>query len=238
MMKTVVDKASSRGHFNHGWLKTYHTFSFANYYNPSRVHFGAVRVLNDDSIDPSMGFDTHPHKNMEVVSIPLQGYLKHGDSVENSETITPGDIQVMSTGKGIYHSEFNGSKTEQLELLQIWVLPKVENTEPKYSSYDIRPLLKKNELALIISPDGETPAALKQDAWFSMGSFDAGKEFDYEIHQAGNGAYLFVIEGEIEIAGQHFSRRDGIGIWDTKEFKVKVNQETTLLLMDVPMDSK
>ena len=148
-MKKVIDRASSRGYFNHGWLKTHHTFSFANYYNPERIHFGALRVLNDDSVDPSMGFDTHPHKNMEVISIPLKGYLKHGDSVQNTKTITPGDIQVMSTGSGIYHSEYNGSDKEQLEFLQIWVFPRVENTKPEYNNFDIRPLLKPNELALI-----------------------------------------------------------------------------------------
>ena len=151
-MKKVIDRASSRGYFNHGWLKTHHTFSFANYYNPERIHFGALRVLNDDSVDPSMGFDTHPHKNMEVISIPLKGYLKHGDSVQNTKTITPGDIQVMSTGSGIYHSEYNGSDKEQLEFLQIWVFPRVENTKPEYNNFDIRPLLKPNELALILSP--------------------------------------------------------------------------------------
>ena len=139
-MKKVIDRASSRGYFNHGWLKTHHTFSFANYYNPERIHFGALRVLNDDSVDPSMGFDTHPHKNMEVISIPLKGYLKHGDSVQNTKTITPGDIQVMSTGSGIYHSEYNGSDKEQLEFLQIWVFPRVENTKPEYNNFDIRPL--------------------------------------------------------------------------------------------------
>ena len=136
-MKTVVDKASSRGYFNHGWLKTHHTFSFANYYNPSRMHFGVLRVLNDDSVDPEMGFDTHPHQNMEVISIPLKGYLRHGDSVKNTRTITPGDIQVMSTGKGIFHSEYNGSDKEQLEFLQIWVFPRIENTEPEYNNFHI-----------------------------------------------------------------------------------------------------
>lgn len=164
-MKKVIDRASSRGYFNHGWLKTHHTFSFANYYNPERIHFGALRVLNDDSVDPSMGFDTHPHKNMEVISIPLKGYLKHGDSVQNTKTITPGDIQVMSTGSGIYHSEYNGSDKEQLEFLQIWVFPRVENTKPEYNNFDIRPLLKPNELVLILSPNGKTPASIKQDAW-------------------------------------------------------------------------
>lgn len=137
-------------------------------------------MLNDDSVDPSMGFDTHPHKNMEVISIPLKGYLRHGDSVQNTKTITPGDIQVMSTGSGIFHSEYNGSDKEQLEFLQIWVFPRVENTKPEYNNFDIRPLLKKNKLAVIISPNGETPASIKQDAWFSMGSFDAGQTIDYQ----------------------------------------------------------
>lgn len=234
-MKTIIDRASSRGYFNHGWLKTYHTFSFADYYNPARMHFGALRVLNDDVIDPSMGFDTHPHKNMEVISIPLKGYLRHGDSIKNTRTITPGDIQVMSTGKGIYHSEYNGSDKEQAELLQIWVFPNELNTEPEYNDYDIRKLLKKNHLALFISPDGKAPASIRQDAWFSMGSFDAGQELEYKLHKDGNGVYMFVIEGEVETDGITLSRRDGIGISETKEFKVKVIKEATLLLMEVPM---
>ena len=140
-MKTVIDKANTRGYFNHGWLKTYHTFSFADYYNPRRIHFGALRVLNDDTVAPGEGFGMHPHKNMEVVSIPLQGYLRHGDSVQNESTIAPGEIQVMSTGTGIYHSEYNASKTEDAKFLQIWIIPNVEGTKPEYHNYDIRPLL-------------------------------------------------------------------------------------------------
>lgn len=234
-MKKVIDRASSRGYFNHGWLKTYHTFSFANYYNPERVQFGALRVLNDDSVDPSMGFDTHPHKNMEVISIPLKGYLRHGDSVQNTKTITPGDIQVMSTGRGIYHSEYNDSNTEQLEFLQIWVFPREENTTPEYNNYDIRPLLKTNELSLILSPEGETPAAIKQDAWFSMGTFDVDKTIDYRMHMEGNGAYIFVLEGEITAGEERLGRRDGIGIWDTMGFPIHATKGTQLLLMEVPM---
>ena len=234
-MKKVIDRASSRGYFNHSWLKTYHTFSFANYYNPERIHFGALRVLNDDSVDPSMGFDTHPHKNMEVISIPLKGYLKHGDSVQNTKTITPGDIQVMSTGSGIYHNEFNGSDKEQLEFLQIWVIPKIENTKPEYNNFDIRPLLKTNELSLIISPDGKTPVSIKQDAWFSMGNFDTDKIIEYKMHQEGNGVYIFVIEGEMSVAEERLTRRDGIGIWDTKGFPIHVTKGTQLLVIEVPM---
>ena len=234
-MKKVIDRASSRGYFNHGWLKNHHTFSFANYYNPERIHFGALRVLNDDSVDPSMGFDTHPHKNMEVISIPLKGYLRHGDSVQNTKTITPGDIQVMSTGSGIYHSEYNDSKEKQLEFLQIWVFPRIENTKPEYNNFDIRPLLKPNELSLIISPNGKTPASIKQDAWFSMGDFDTERTIEYCMHQEGNGAYLFVIEGEISVADEHLAKRDGIGIWDTKSFSIRATKGTKLLVMEVPM---
>lgn len=234
-MKKVIDRASSRGYFNHSWLKTYHTFSFAHYYNPERIHFGALRVLNDDSVDPSMGFDTHPHKNMEVISIPLKGYLKHGDSVQNTKTITPGDIQVMSTGSGIYHSEFNGSNKEQLEFLQIWVIPQIENTKPEYNNFDIRPLLKTNELSLIISPDGKTPVSIKQDAWFSLGNFDTDKIIEYKMHQEGNGVYIFGIEGEMSVAEERLTRRDGIGIWDTKGFPIHVTKGTQLLVIEVPM---
>ena len=170
-MKFIVDKAETRGYFDHGWLKTFHTFSFADYYNPQRVHFGALRVLNDDTVAPGKGFGMHPHNNMEVVSIPLQGYLRHGDSVKNESTITPGEIQVMSTGAGMFHSEYNASMSEVLKFLQIWIVPKVKNTKPEYHNYDIRPLLKHNELCTFISPEGgKAPAHLLQDAWFSTGT--------------------------------------------------------------------
>lgn len=234
-MKTIVDKADSRGFFDHVWLKTHHTFSFADYYNHDRIHFGALRVLNDDVIAPGKGFDMHPHKNMEVISIPLKGYLTHGDSNENVSTITPGDIQVMSTGRGIFHSEYNGSKTEDLHLLQIWVFPRVENTPPEYNNYDVRSVLKRNHLGYIIAPDGTAPASILQDAWFSMGTFDAGQTIGYKMHKEDNGVYMFIIEGEVNVVGEHLSPRDGIGIWDTKEFQVNVEKETQLLLMEVPM---
>ena len=191
-MKTIIDRATSRGYFNHGWLKTYHTFSFANYYNPRRIHFGALRVLNDDRISPGEGFDMHPHKNMEVVSIPLKGYLKHGDSIENQSIITPGEIQVMSTGKGIYHSEYNGSNEKDLELLQIWIIPDKEETEPEYHNYNILPLMKHNELVTFISPNGNTPAHLLQDAWFSMGTLSANHKVSYHLHKPHTGVYFFI----------------------------------------------
>lgn len=232
----VVDKANSRGYANHGWLKTYHTFSFANYYNPKRVHFGMLRVLNDDTVAPGEGFDTHPHKNMEVISIPLNGYLRHGDSIQNSKVITPGDIQVMSAGTGILHSEFNDSDEQQLEFLQIWVFPREENTVPKYNNYDVRSLLKKNELSLILSPDGETPAAINQDAWFSLGTLDAGQIKEYKLHKKGNGVYLFVIEGEVEVNNTVLSKRDGAGFSETDAITIEVLKEAKVLLMEVPMN--
>ena len=215
-MKMVVDKANSRGYANHGWLKTYHTFSFANYYNPKRVHFGMLRVLNDDTVAPSEGFDTHPHKNMEVISIPLNGYLRHGDSIQNSETITPGDIQVMSAGTGIFHSEFNDSAEQQLEFLQIWVFPREENTKPK--------------------PDGETPAAINQDAWFSIGELDAGQIKEYKLHKKSTGVYLFVIEGEVEVNNTVLSKRDGAGFYETDSITIEVLKDSRILLMEVPMN--
>ena len=203
-MKTVIDKANTRGYFNHGWLKTYHTFSFADYYNPRRIHFDALRVLNDDTVAPGEGFGMHPHKNMEVVSIPLQGYLRHGDSVQNESTIAPGEIQVMSTGTGIYHSEYNASKTEDAKFLQIWIIPNVEGTK-------------------------------LQDAWFSMGTLDAGQSVTYRMHKPRTGVYIFIIEGEINVAGENLSRRDGIGIWDIESVTIEAKSEAQILAIEVAM---
>ena len=215
-MRVVVDKAQSRGYANHGWLKTHHTFSFANYYNPERVHFGMLRVLNDDSVAPGEGFDMHPHKNMEVISIPLKGYLRHGDSIKNSEVITPGDIQVMSAGTGIVHSEFNDSGNEQLEFL--------------------RPVTsEKNKLSLIIAPDGSAPASINQDAWFSLGNLDAGQVKEYKLHSKNNGVYLFVIDGEVEVSNTILSKRDGAGFWETDGITIEVLKHAKVLLIEVPM---
>lgn len=234
-MKIVVDRAGSRGYANHGWLKTYHTFSFANYYNPKRMHFGMLRVLNDDSVAPGEGFDMHPHQNMEVVSIPLKGYLRHGDNIQNSEVITPGDIQVMSAGTGIVHSEFNDSREEWLEFLQIWVFPRKENLPPRYQSYDIRSTQEKNKLSLIISPDKDAPASIEQDAWFSLGRIEAGQVKEYTLHKPGNGVYLFVIEGEVEVNNTALSKRDGAGFWETENLTLEVLKDSFLLLIEIPM---
>ena len=234
-MKKVIDKSDSRGHSLYDWLDSHHTFSFDEYYNPRRMNFGALRVLNDDRVAPGKGFGTHPHKNMEIISIPLKGKLKHGDNHQNSRVITPGDIQTMSAGTGIYHSEMNGSDTEAVEFLQIWVIPNVEETKPEYHNYNIRPLLKRNELATFISPSGNTPAHLLQDTWFSIGTFDAGHSVIYRMHKPRTGVYIFVIEGEINVAGENLSRRDGIGIWDIESVTIEATSETQILAIEVAM---
>lgn len=234
-MKTILHKAATRGHADHGWLDTYHTFSFASYFNPERVHFGALRVLNDDKVAPSEGFGIHPHQNMEVISIPLKGYLRHGDSIENSSVITPGTIQVMSTGTGIYHSEYNDSATEPLEFLQIWVFPKKENTKPKYDNFDIQHAVKRNELSLIVSPEGNAPASILQDAWFSIGKLDKGVKKTYDMHREDTGVYVFVIEGQANVSGTVLSRRDGMGIYDTNSVAIEALEDSEILLIEVPM---
>lgn len=234
-MKTVLDRADSRGYADHGWLKTYHTFSFANYYNPQRIHFGALRVLNDDWVAPGEGFGMHEHRNMEVVSIPLKGYLRHGDNLEHSEVISPGDIQVMSAGTGIYHSEFNDSRSEELEFLQIWVFPAEEDTKPRYKSYDIRKVLKDNRLEYIIAPDGEAPASILQQAWFSLGRIDTGTVLDYKLHFGNTGVYLFIIDGEIKVDGRTLHKRDGMGLWETEKIEIETLKDSELLAIEVPM---
>lgn len=234
-MKTILDRANMRGHADYGWLDTRCTFSFADYYNPSRIHFGALRVLNDDTVSPGMGFDTHPHKNMEVISIPLQGYLRHGDSLEHYEVIMPGHIQVMSAGSGIYHSEYNDSKKEDLKFLQIWVIPQVNNTKPVYKSCDIREVDKKNRFGYIIAPDGTAPTGILQDAWFSLGVLERGKQAGYALHGKNTGVYCFVLEGGIKIGESALCSRDGLGIYETDGFQVEAFKNSKVLLMEVAM---
>lgn len=234
-MKTIIDKASSRGHSQYNWLNSYHTFSFDNYYNPARMGFGALRVLNDDWVASGEGFGTHPHKNMEIVSIPLKGHLKHGDSTKNERVISVGDIQVMSAGTGIFHSEKNSSASDPVEFLQIWIMPKQESTKPLYQDFNISALMKKNELALIVSPDGSTDAKLLQDTWFSIGEIEAGKTVNYKLHQSNNGVYAFIIEGKIQLDNILLSRRDGVGISETDTIELQTLEDTHLLFIEVPM---
>lgn len=234
-MKTIIDRSNKRGHSLYEWLDSYHSFSFGNYYNPEKMGFGALRVLNDDIIAPETGFDTHPHKNMEIVTIPLKGELKHRDSKMNERIITPGDIQVMSAGTGIYHSESNPHGSVNAEILQIWILPHTRNTEPNYNDYNIRELLKPNELTTLVAPDGSAPGTLLQQAWFSMGTFDAGQDFSYSLHNKQNGIYVFVIEGEAQIENTTLNRRDAMGIYDVDQVKIASKKKSHLLVIEVPL---
>lgn len=233
---SVLHKAGTRGHANHGWLDSFHTFSFANYYNPERVHFGVLRVLNDDTVAPGRGFGTHPHDNMEIVSIPLSGDLEHKDSMGTSAVIKEGEIQVMSAGTGVYHSEFNKNDDKEVKFLQIWVFPNKRNVTPRYDQIKIGELVKNNEFSQILSPNKDDQGVwIHQDAWFQMGQFDKETSTDYKIKKSGNGVYAFVLEGGAEIEGQELNKRDGMGIWDTDSVKIKASAGAKILLMDVPM---
>lgn len=235
-MKTVIHKADTRGHANHGWLDSHHSFSFANYRNPERMNFGVLRVLNDDRVMAGHGFGTHPHDNMEIISIPLEGDLEHKDSMGNVAVIREGDVQVLSAGTGITHSEYNKNKDKEVKFLQIWVFPKERNLTPRYDQISIRDIKKENQFYQVLSPKKEDQGVwINQDAWFHLGDFTKGTSEDYIIKKEGNGLYAFVLEGDVEIEGQLLNRRDGMGIWDTKTVKVKANEDARILLMEVPM---
>ena len=236
MSKSILHKADTRGHANHGWLDSKHTFSFANYYNPERMHFGVLRVLNDDQVAPGMGFGTHPHENMEIISIPLEGDLEHKDSMGNVAVIRHGDIQVLSAGTGITHSEYNKNKDKEVKFLQIWIFPNKQNVTPRYSQISLKIEDRHNNFQQIISPNPDDEGAwINQNAWFSMGNFDSGFETTYNLKSSQNGVYIFVLEGEIEVDGQTLTKRDGLGIWDTDSFSLKALSNCDVLLMDVPM---
>lgn len=234
-MKKIFHSASSRGEANHGWLHAKHSFSFANYFNPERIQFGALRVLNDDTVAPGMGFGTHPHDNMEIITIPLEGALEHKDSMDNVGVIEADEIQVMSAGTGVYHSEYNRNKDQAVSLLQIWVFPNEQNVKPRYDQKNIKDLKKVNALYPVVTPDPEAPGMwIHQDAWFHMGDFDTTTELEYDLHKKGNGVYAFLIEGTADIAGETLQKRDALGVWDTDRFSLKVNPHSRILLIEVP----
>ncbi len=236
-MNTVLHKADTRGHANHGWLDSHHSFSFASYYNPERVHFGVLRVLNDDKVAPGRGFGTHPHDNMEIISIPLEGDLEHKDSMGNSAVIKQGDVQVLSAGTGIYHSEYNKNSDREVKFLQIWVFPREQGVKPRYDQVSIKDLEKQNELYQVLSPNKDDDGVwIHQDAWFHIGTFDQTTEANYEIRKPGNGVYAFVLDDDAEIAGQNLSTRDALGVWDTEKVTLKANSGTRVLFMEVPME--
>ncbi len=235
-MKTVFHPANTRGHADHGWLKSYHTFSFANYYNPERIHFGALRVLNDDTVMAGRGFGRHPHDNMEIVSIPLSGDLEHKDSMGNHAVIRERDVQVMSAGTGIFHSEYNLNKDKEVKFLQIWIFPDRKNVTPRYDQISLREVEKENKFYQILSPNPDDEGVwIYQQAWFHMGKFTESRTVDYPLKNKDNGVYVFVIEGKATAAGQELGKRDGLGISETSSISFDVENGTQLLLMEVSM---
>ncbi|MBN8676320.1 MAG: pirin family protein [Chitinophagales bacterium] len=236
-MKTILHKANTRGHANHGWLDSYHTFSFGGYHNPERVHFGALRVLNDDSVAAGMGFGAHPHDNMEIISIPTSGDLEHQDSMGNKQVIKQGDVQAMSAGTGIRHSEKNKNHDKEVKFFQVWVFPKVKNVEPRYDQQTFADMDKHNQLLTVVSPLGSADGGVQihQDAWFSLGKLDKDFSTSYTLKNSNNGVYAFVIEGDITINGQSLNRRDGLGITETDTLEIKADSHAELLLIEVPV---
>lgn len=236
MANTTVYRADSRGHADHGWLNSYHTFSFAGYYNPERMHFGALRVLNDDFVEGGMGFGAHPHDNMEIISIPLEGALAHKDSMGNNGTIELNEIQVMSAGTGVQHSEFNASKEDPVKFLQIWLFPNKQNVKPRYDQIRIDPNDRKNRFQQVISPNEDDEGTwIHQDAWFHLADLDEGIELDYTKKGEGTGVYLFVLEGRVTVGNEELDRRDAIGVTDVDTIKVKASQSSSILIMEVAM---
>lgn len=232
----VIHKAESRGFAKHGWLDAAHSFSFASYHNRERMHFGALRVLNDDRIAPASGFGTHPHDNMEIVTIPLRGTISHKDSTGTAGEIAAGDVQLMSAGSGIAHSEFNASPTEELNLLQIWIFPNKENTKPSYQQASFSEDGRKNRFQKVVSASGEAGSLkILQNATISLADLEAGKELTYPVSREGNGVYLFVIEGELTVNGEALKTRDAIGLAEVKELKLSASKDTRVVALDVPM---
>ena len=236
-MKTILFKASERGDADHGWLKAKHYFSFAGYYDPEKMHFGLLRVLNDDIVEGGRGFPTHPHDNMEIVTIPFTGALQHKDSTGGQGIIKSGDVQIMSAGTGVRHSEFNASKTEEVNLFQLWVFPKKKNITPRYDQRNFSLDDRINKWQVIVSPN-ETDNALwiNQDARFALTKLEAGKEIIYNNAFKSNGVYLVVINGSVTMNDIKLSKRDALGIYDTDSFKITANEDAELLAVEVPMN--
>jgi redox-sensitive bicupin YhaK (pirin superfamily) len=237
-MQFILHPANERGYANHGWLKANHSFSFAGWYDPDKVNFGALRVLNDDVVAAKMGFSTHPHDNMEIITIPLSGELRHKDSMGNGSVIHAGEVQVMSAGTGVHHSEFNSSQTDELQLFQIWIFPNKKNVEPRYDQirYDLS--ATRDRFVQVVSPNPTDDGTwIHQDAWISLAEVDENTDLNYGIKRNGNGAYIMVIEGSARIAGQELNKRDAIGVWNTDTIDIKTNKKTKLIVIDVPLDN-
>jgi len=235
-MKTEVHTSKSRGHANHGWLNAKHSFSFGQWYNPERIHFGALRVLNDDIVAPGMGFGKHPHDNMEIITIPLKGSLKHEDSMGFSEVVHAGEVQVMSAGTGIYHSEFNASQTEEINLFQLWIFPNQQEVTPRYQQVAYNPAEMKDSFLQLVSPNPEDSGLwIHQTAWIHMIDMSPNTTQTYTLKHPGNGVYLMNIEGEKVIANQPLGLREALGVWETSSVEIQANTQGRLLLIEVPM---
>lgn len=236
-MNYQLFKSETRGGANHGWLNTKHSYSFANYYDPNRVHFGALRVVNDDIISGGMGFGKHPHDNMEIITIPIKGGISHEDSMGNGSVVEAGDIQVMSAGTGIFHSEMNAYENQEGQFFQIWIIPNKMNVEPRYDQISIRDIAKTNELYQILSPNADDQGVwIHQDAWISMGKYTENKQESYQLKSSKNGVFFMVIEGEVEFDNQKLERRDVIEIKDTEEFSFLVSENSHIMLIEVPLN--
>ncbi|MCU7550196.1 pirin family protein [Chitinophagaceae bacterium LB-8] len=236
-MTPSLHKSTTRGHANHGWLDSWHSFSFADYYDPARMNFGALRVLNDDVVAPGMGFGMHPHQNMEIISIPLEGELVHKDNMGTRQVIKQGDVQVMSAGIGITHSEKNMNQDSLVKFLQIWIIPNKQNVLPRYAQKSFSTDELRNKLLAIVAPMGDKESLqIYQDAWLSMGKLDQDIELIYEIKKNGNGVYAFLLEGDVTINNIVLNRRDGLGLTEVDSLNIKANVASDLLLIEVPME--
>lgn len=236
-MKKIFHSSQTRGEANHDWLQARHSFSFANYFNPERIQFGALRVLNDDIVAPGKGFGTHPHDNMEIITIPLKGALEHKDSMDNIGVIEADEIQVMSAGTGVYHSEYNKNSDQSVNLLQLWVFPNQKNVTPRYDQKSIKEFKKTNTLYPIITPNSEDSTLwIHQDAWFHLGDFNQETRVSYPLNKDGNGVYIFIIEGTAEIEGEKMLKRDAIGVWETDSLSITAKENTRMLIIEVPMN--
>lgn len=237
-MNTVLHKAGTRGDANHGWLQSKHSFSFANYHNQERMHFGVLRVLNDDNVAPGKGFGTHEHQNMEIISIPMEGDLEHKDSMDNTTVIKSGDIQVLSAGTGITHSEYNKNKDREVKFLQIWVFPKEKNVTPRYDQITLNVQDRVNQFQQVLSPNPDDSGVwIHQNAWFNMTNLDKNKALTYKLNDPEkNGVYAFILNGDATINNQSLNKRDGFGVWDIAELDIKADTNAEILLMEIPMN--
>ncbi|MFN4973053.1 MAG: pirin family protein [Bacteroidota bacterium] len=237
-MKTWIHREEKRGHALHGWLNAKHSFSFGRWYDPSRLHFGALRVLNDDEVAPGMGFGMHPHDNMEIITLVQSGALEHKDNMGNGSVMRPNDVQVMSAGTGVLHSEMNPLKDEPVKLFQIWVFPDKEDVKPRYEQKTFDPAQRKNKWQQIIKPDTQTEGEgifIYQQAWFSLADTEGNSSLTYTSKRTGNGAYVFIIDGQVRINGEQLNTRDALCVTQYSEIEIHSTTDARILIMDVPM---